>query len=316
MTVDVACFGELLWDFFEAEARPDKAPIARLFRRELGGASANVAVVLARLGVAVSAVGGVGKDELGAALEASLAAEGVDTSHVVALDAPTGITFVTGRAARPSFSPYRAGTADMSFGEEHVTAAVAKVRWAVVSSTSMLPELRAGTEKFLAALDKAKGNLVVDLNARAHLWSDVGALKSACAELAGRAAVVKASEADLEAIAGKRGVSWLEQNAKNATWVLTRGENGVAAVGAHGQATAKTKRVRVIDATGAGDAFTAGVVAVLLRAGVKPQAAGWKDPKLWTRAMEVGHQLGAKAVTATGATAGIVGIDELRARLA
>lgn len=315
-TVDVACFGELLWDFFEAEARTNKEPVARLFRRELGGASANVAVVLARLGVSVSAVGGVGKDKLGAALKASLVAEGVDAGHVASLDAPTGITFVTGEAARPSFSPYRIATADMAFGAEHVTPAMAKVRWAVVSSTSMLPALRAGTEKFLAALDKAKGHLFVDLNARAHLWSDVGPLKEACAELARRAAVVKASEADLEALAGKRGVSWLEQNAKHATWVLTRGENGAAAVGTHGQATAKTKRVRVVDATGAGDAFTAGVVAVLLGAGTKPSSASWKDPKLWTRAMEMGHQLGAKAVTALGATAGVVSLDDLRARLA
>ena len=110
-------------------------------------------------------------------------------------------------------------------------------------------------------------------------------------------------------------MTWLEDNAKGATWVLTRGENGAACVGPHGQVTFPTKRVRCIDATGAGDAFMAGLVAVLVRAGAKPGSAEWKDPKLWSRAMEVGHMLGAKAISAVGATAGLGQLDDLRARM-
>ena len=149
---------------------------------------------------------------------------------------------------------------------------------------------------------------------RAHLWDDADAMKAATAELASRAAVVKGSEKDLGALAGKRGMTWLEENAKGATWVLTRGENGAACVGPHGQVTFPTKRVRCIDATGAGDAFMAGLVAVLVRSGAKPGSADWKDPKLWSRAMEVGHQLGAKAISAVGAAAGMGQLDDLRAR--
>jgi fructokinase len=316
---DVVCFGELLWDFFEADGKEgkDKEPIARTFRRELGGASANVATVLARLGVSVSAVGGVGDDKLGEALKAHLASDGVDVSHVARLKGSrTGIAFVTRDAAgEPSFTPYRQGTADLLFDESHVSASMAKVRYAVVCSTSMLPSLRAGTMKFLDALAKAKGSLIVDLNLRTHLWDDEAAMKAGAAELAGRAVVVKGSEKDLGALAGKRGMTWLEDKAKGATWVLTRGENGAACVGPHGQVTFPTKRVRVIDATGAGDAFMAGLVAVLARSGAKPGSAEWKDPKLWSRAMEVGHQLGAKAISAVGATAGIGPLDDLRARM-
>ena len=316
---DVACFGELLWDFFEADGKEgkDKEPIARTFRRELGGASANVATVLARLGVNVSAVGGVGDDKLGEALKVHLASDGVDVAHVARLKGTrTGIAFVTRDAAgEPSFTPYRQGTADLMFDESHVSASMAKVRFAVVCSTSMLPSLRAGTMKFLDALAKAKGSLIVDLNLRTHLWEDEAAMKAGAAELAGRAVVVKGSEKDLGALAGKRGMTWLEDKAKGATWVLTRGENGAACVGPHGQVTFPTKRVRVIDATGAGDAFMAGLVAVVARSGAKPGSAEWKDPKLWSRAMEVGHQLGAKAISAVGATAGIGPLDDLRARM-
>ena len=314
---DVACFGELLWDFFEADARTDKEPIARTFRRELGGASANVATSLARLGVKTSVIGGVGDDKLGEALKALLAAEGLDVSGITRVKGTrSGITFVTRDATgEPSFVPYRQGTADLSFDESNVSAASAKVRFAVVCSTSMLPSLRAGTTKFLNALDKAKGSLILDLNVRAHLWDDEGEMRKQVAELAGRALVVKGSEKDLGALAGKRGMTWLEDHAKGATWVLTRGENGAAAVGPHGQVTFPTKRVRCIDATGAGDAFLAGMVAVLVRSGAKPGSAEWKDPKLWSRALEVGHMLGAKAISAVGAVGGMGTLDDLRSRI-
>ena len=42
----------------------------------------------------------------------------------------------------------------------------------VGSSTLVSPELKAATLRFVAELEKAKGDLVVDLNVRAHLWAD------------------------------------------------------------------------------------------------------------------------------------------------
>jgi fructokinase len=314
-TTDVACFGELLWDFFEAEPR-EKEPIARTFRREQGGASGNVATILARLRVGAAAIGGVGDDKLGDALKASLAAEGVDVGGVAKVKARTGITFVTRDAVgAPTFLPYRNETADLALEESQVAAGAGKARFGLVSSTSMLPRARGATEKFLASLEKAKGTLVVDLNARAHLWPDPAELRDACAALAKRAAVIKASQRDLAAIAGKRGMSWLEEHAKHATWVLTRGENGAAAVGEHGQVTAPTKRVRCVDATGAGDAFVAGVLAVLVRWAGKPGSGALGDAKLWTRALEVGHQLAAKAVSSVGAVTGVTPVDDVRAKI-
>lgn len=307
---DVACYGELLWDFFEAEGGT--------YLRRLGGASANVAVALARLGVSASAAGGVGADKLGDALRAELAESGADVAHVVKVKgAKTGITFVWRDATgEPSFVPYRNGTADLALGEAQVTPAMAKARFVVVGSTSLLPSARPATEKLLAAAEKAKAAIVVDLNARPHLWPDPDALREACKELVGRAALVKASDKDLGAVAGKRGMSWLDVNAKQATWILTRGENGAACVGVHGQATAPTKRVRCIDATGAGDAFLGGVLAVLVRSGAKVSGAEWKDPKLWTRAMETGHQVAAKVVAQIGATTAMSNLDDIKAKIA
>src|SRR5579864_9204777 len=91
--MDVVCFGEVLWDLFE-RAPAKGEPIAREFRRELGGAPANVAVGLARLGFASALAGGIGFDKFGDAVEKELAGEGVSTRFLVRLPNRTGITFV------------------------------------------------------------------------------------------------------------------------------------------------------------------------------------------------------------------------------
>src|SRR5271165_4804872 len=99
---DVVCFGEILWDFFEVGRRagstPALSPFESIagshFRPELGGASANVATGLARLGVRAAVAGAVGDDPLGRALVEHLARDGVDARHIRRFPARTGFTFV------------------------------------------------------------------------------------------------------------------------------------------------------------------------------------------------------------------------------
>ena len=91
--IDVACFGEILWDFYEAVPK-EKEAISRTFKREIGGATANVAVTLARLGLKASVVGGIGDEKLGQALETQLVEEGVETGHLIKVKAPTGRGFL------------------------------------------------------------------------------------------------------------------------------------------------------------------------------------------------------------------------------
>jgi sugar/nucleoside kinase (ribokinase family) len=73
--------------------------------------------------------------------------------------------------------------------------------------------------------------------------------------------------------------------------------------------------VRCIDATGAGDAFLAGAIAVLAAAGARVGNAAWKDAKVWTRALELGHIMGAKAVSGVGAISGLTGLESAKAKV-
>ena len=201
MNPEVVCFGEILWDLFEARPR-GSAPIARVFQREMGGAPANVATGLARLGVRAAMVGGVGRDRFGDALLAHLDGDGVDTRFVRRFASRTGLTFVTrdGRG-EPEFVFYRHESADLALRAEHVTAAMGRAAWVLVgSSTLVTPGLAAATARFLDAAERGGARVLVDLNVRAHLWPDRRTMQTAIAELVARAHLVKASDADLRAV--------------------------------------------------------------------------------------------------------------------
>jgi fructokinase len=313
MTLDVVCFGEILWDFFEARPRGEE-PIARAFRRELGGAPANVATGLARLGVRTAVVGGVGRDRFGQALVAHLRKDGVDVRFVVKLPNRTGLTFVT-RDARgePEFIFFRHESADVSIRAEHVTPAMGRARWALVgTSTLMTPQLERATRRFVESVQTGGAFLLVDLNVRPHLWPNRRAMHTAIENLVGCADLVKASDADLRAVSGAANVHWLEHHAPRASWLVTRGRGTASAIGQHGEVHAHALRARCVDATGAGDAFIAGSLATLVRARATPGTSAWRDASVWRAALRAGHEMGKKAVSRPGAVTGLRSLARAR----
>ena len=88
MSIQVVCIGLATLDSIFALPRHPAAD-DRVVATELavagGGPAATAAVALARLGVEVAFAGAVGDDETGLAIQAGLAAEGVDVSHVAVI---------------------------------------------------------------------------------------------------------------------------------------------------------------------------------------------------------------------------------------
>ncbi len=321
LTPEVVCFGEILWDIFEAGARGRSEPISKAFRRELGGAPANVATGLARLGVRSAVIGAVGRDRFGEALISHLRRDGVDVRGVVRLPSRTGLTFVV-RDARgePEFIFYRHESADVSIRAEHITPAMGRAVWALVgTSTMMTRELARATTRFLDAAEQEGAHVLVDLNVRAHLWPDRRVMLKAFADLVERASLVKASHADLHAVSGgavgegSRLLRWLERHARRATWIVTRGAGVASAIGAHGTVELAAQRTRCVDATGAGDAFIAGSLATLIAARAVPGSSAWRDVAVWRAALRAGHMMGKKAVSRPGAVAGLNRLGRPRA---
>ena len=110
---EVVCLGEILIDFVSLKSGVRLAG-APAFQRAAGGAPANVAVGLARLGVKAAFVSRVGADEFGRFLRSTLERERVDTSGLLTTkEAPTGLAFVSlDRNRERSFAFYRDPCAD------------------------------------------------------------------------------------------------------------------------------------------------------------------------------------------------------------
>jgi sugar/nucleoside kinase (ribokinase family) len=154
---------------------------------------------------------------------------------------------------------------------------------------------------------------VVDLNVREHMWPGKAQMRAAVAQLVRRASIVKGSFADLVALTGRRDILWLADNAPRAAWVVTQGAKGATALGDHGFVARPARKAKCVDATGAGDAFIAGVLSVLLEAGATPGTASWRDERVWGAALEAGHVMGARAVSRVGSVNGLVDLTEVRA---
>ena len=90
------------------------------FRKYPGGAPANVAVGVARLGVSCGFIGKVGDDQFGRFLTETLRLNGVNTQSVIPTsEAPTAIAFIArSPTGKPDVFFYRYPCADLLLSRE------------------------------------------------------------------------------------------------------------------------------------------------------------------------------------------------------
>ncbi|MBC7870176.1 MAG: fructokinase, partial [Chitinophagaceae bacterium] len=117
----VVSMGELLIDFVALESGVSVGDVSG-FQKAPGGAPANVAVAVARLGHDSAFLGQVGDDPFGHFLAEVLEAEGVDVHGLrFSPEARTALAFVSlGANGERSFSFYRNPSADMLYRPEDV----------------------------------------------------------------------------------------------------------------------------------------------------------------------------------------------------
>ena len=168
----IVCFGEALIDFL---AQPDTAPAApRAFVQYAGGAPANVAVALARLGARACFAGMIGRDMFGDFIVDSLQHAGVDTRFVVRTDqAKTALAFVALDAeGERSFSFYRPPAADLLFRAEHFQAQCfhGSVAFHVCSNSLTESGIAEATLEGMHRARAAGALVSLDLNLRPMLW--------------------------------------------------------------------------------------------------------------------------------------------------
>lgn len=306
MNGTVYCFGEALIDF-HAEPRGGHAPPA--FIPHAGGAPANVAVAVARLGNASAFVGMFGLDVFADLLLRALADAGVDTRHTRRTGAAnTALAFVThDTRGERSFTFYRPPSADLLFRDGDFDPGIfAPGNIFHAGSCSMTESASAATT--LQGMTRARraGALVsFDMNLRPALWPRGEDPAPVIWRALAQADFVKLSAEEFTFLASSTGG---EAAALQRLWsegtrfvVITDGERALRWVmpDAHGELSPFV--MRAIDSTGAGDAFVGGFLHALVAAGSLPALLA--DEARLARALRFAAACGALAVTRTGSFA-------------
>lgn len=306
--------GECLVDLHPEGAESGTHGDAGTYTRRPGGAPANVAVGLARLGEAPALWTRLGRDGFGDFLAGTLREEGVPDTYVERdPDAPTGLAVVALDAdGDRSFSLYLDGTASTRLQSGRIgDDALAAVDWLHVGGVELAHE--PSRSAVFDLLERTPDGVTVsfDPNARPSLWREFDYADTLARALPDVDVLVASAE-DLEP-AGYEGTADAVASAVVAdrphTALVTRG-----AAGAYARSTADAPwgaghaeqpgfETEVIDTTGAGDAFTAGAIDAL------------DGGASLSEALRFGNAVGARATTAQGAMAALPTRDQVEAFL-
>lgn len=268
----VAVAGEALVDLVPA-------PVGDYLELAPGGSPANVAVGLARLGVPVRLLARLADDLLGRRVRAHLERNGVDLSATVAAVEPTSLAVVAvDPDGVPSYDFRVDGTADWQWTDAEVHAALDGPVLAVHSgSLALTTPPGAAVLRRLLVRAAATATVSYDPNCRPLLMGDPDDVLAGVHELLGVVDMVKVSSEDLQWLSPGRDpddvvTDWSARGP--ALVAVTLGGDGVVAGTAAGVRVRRPGvAVPVVDTVGAGDTFSAALLAGLHRRGLLGAAA-------------------------------------------
>ena len=268
---EIIALGELLIDFVPTVSGVTLIE-APAFKKAPGGAPANVAVGVARLGVSSGFMGKVGEDPFGHFLAQTLSESGVDVSALrYAREARTALAFVSLKAdGERDFMFYRHPSADMLYQPDEVDAAyIRSARIFHYGSISLISEPSRSATFHAIEIAQQAGLLVsYDPNLRLNLWPDEEAARQGIMMGWPRANLIKVSQEELEFLSGTQDLLAGAQrlwHSKLSLMVITHGKHGCSYVTKDFNGEVPGFTVEPVDTTGAGDGFVAGLLRGLYR---------------------------------------------------
>ncbi|KAK0596222.1 hypothetical protein LWI29_013808 [Acer saccharum] len=267
----VVCFGEMLIDFVPTINGLALAE-APAFKKAPGGAPANVAVGIARLGGSSAFIGKVGEDEFGYML-ADILKENNVNSDGLRFDpgARTALAFVTLRSdGEREFMFYRNPSADMLLQEAELDLdLIRKAKIFHYGSISLITEPCKSAH--IAAAKAAKDAGVVlsyDPNLRLPLWPSAEKAREGILSIWETADIIKISEEEISFLTkgedpnnDKVVRKLFHPNLK--LLLVTDGPDGCRYYTKDFSGKVQGLKVDTVDTTGAGDAFVAGTLSQL-----------------------------------------------------
>ncbi|GJN29208.1 hypothetical protein PR202_gb17407 [Eleusine coracana subsp. coracana] len=267
----VVCFGELLIDFVPTVNGVSLAE-APAFKKAPGGAPANVAVGIARLGGSSAFIGKVGDDEFGYMLSDILKQNNVNNEGLIFdAHARTALAFVTLRSdGEREFMFYRNPSADMLLEEKELDLdLIRKAKIFHYGSISLITEPSKTAHIAAAKAAKDAGVLVsYDPNLRLPLWPSAKDARDGILSIWETADVIKVSEEEVSFLTNGQDPyddavvkKLIHSNLK--LLLVTEGPDGCRYYSKEFSGRVSGLKVTAVDTTGAGDAFLAGVLSQL-----------------------------------------------------
>lgn len=311
----VVCFGEMLIDFVPTVSGVSLAE-APAFAKAPGGAPANVAVGIARLGGSSAFIGKVGKDEFGLMLADILKQNKVDNSGMrFDTGARTALAFVTLRAdGEREFLFFRNPSADMLLHESELDKnLIEKARIFHYGSISLIDEPCRSAH--IAAMKIAKDAgvfLSYDPNLRKQLWPSEKAARDGIMSIWEQADMIKVSEDEITFLTG--GDNPYDDNVvmkklfhpSLKLLIVTEGSEGCRYYTRTFKGRIGSVKVKPVDTTGAGDAFVGGFLNSLAS-----DLNLIKDEERLREALHFANACGAVTVTKRGAIPGLPTREEV-----
>ena len=255
----VVC-GESLMDVFAAGATATGV----LLDARVGGSPFNVAIGLARLAQPVAFLSSISRDFLGQRLLEALDSEGVRTSTVQRVAAPTTLGLV-GLDAQgvPSYAFYGHGAADRQLGLDAIAALPTEMQAIHIGSYATVVEPVASTLRMLVEREHCRRLIAYDPNIRLNVEPDLERWRDMLRWMLPRCHLLKVSEEDLQQmLPGVTPEAFAADAIAHgvALVVVTRGHEGALGVTAAGHVTVAPVAVEVVDTVGAGDTFQAALL--------------------------------------------------------
>ncbi|MDE0485279.1 MAG: PfkB family carbohydrate kinase [Candidatus Poribacteria bacterium] len=265
------CIGELLIDFISTTPDVTLAE-APGFVKAPGGAPANVAVGLAKLGIEAGFIGKVGADPFGDFLTETLQRNNVNTTYLIAGEASrTTLAFVATRSdGMKDITFYRHPGADIQLSPDEIDADyIQSAELFHYGSVSLSHSpTREATLKAIQCAKSAGAFISYDPNLRLMLWDNADDAKHWIWEVMPYADVVKISEEEWEFVTGDVELeSGIEQilGLGVKLLVVTLGERGCYYTNGNVEGSVDGFTVEVVDTLGAGDAFVAAMLTQLMQ---------------------------------------------------
>jgi fructokinase len=304
---DVLCMGELLAEFVSTHADVSLVDSPG-FIKAPGGAPANVAVAVQRLGLSASFAGKVGDDPFGVYLRQALAETGVDTRFLMVDSlARTTMVFVAVWAdGHKDLCFYRNPGADMLLSPAEVTPEMfSGVRCFHYGSISLIDEPVASAQRKAIDIARARGLMIsYDPNYRPTLWPSVEQAQTVIREGFRTCHLAKISQEEWQVATGHSG---LQQGAQAVLsqgvelLVISRGAEGAAVTNGDYWIELPPFPVQVVETTGAGDGFMAAMITRLLPERERCGSLAKVDPQLVQEALRYASAVGALTCTRKGA---------------